>query len=63
MPAQMGPLPESFSEKVGEPGDIPTMADLGLKYREQVRWCEMKFFLVDYISTYLGHFIEHRTLC
>lgn len=40
MPAQMGPLPESLSEKVGEPGDIPTMADLGLKYREQVRWCE-----------------------
>jgi hypothetical protein len=36
MPAQMGPLPESLSEKIGGSGDVPTMADLGLKYREQV---------------------------
>lgn len=35
MPTQMGPLPESLSEKIGELGDIPTMAELGLKYREQ----------------------------
>lgn len=35
MPAQMGPLPESLSEKIGGSGDVPTMADLGLKYREQ----------------------------
>lgn len=40
----MGPLPESLSEKIGELGDIPTMAELGLKYREQVCSCAWVFF-------------------
>lgn len=39
MPMQMGPLPEDLIEKIGEPGEIPNLAELGLKYREQV--CEL----------------------
>jgi hypothetical protein len=39
MPMQMGPLPEALTEKIGDPGEIPNLAELGLKYREQV--CEV----------------------
>jgi hypothetical protein len=36
MPTQMGPLPENVADKIGAPGDVPTVSELGLKYREQV---------------------------
>lgn len=35
MPTQMGPLPENVADKIGAPGDVPTVSELGLKYREQ----------------------------
>jgi len=36
MPTQMGPLPENVADKIGAPGDVPIVSELGLKYREQV---------------------------
>ncbi|KAH8938395.1 hypothetical protein BDL97_16G079800 [Sphagnum fallax] len=35
MPTQMGPLPENVADKIGAPGDVPIVSELGLKYREQ----------------------------